>query len=167
MLGKEEFLCSVCLHYLHEPVAVAACSHVFCRSCIDRCSVCPLCRSPIFSLVEAYWTCEQMQQITDSCGYCRFSGSLLAVGAHQKVSCRMIHSTTAPPAPTSTPSERRVSSKKKRSVLRDKKKKTAAVVMQRRSETGQPSSLSQVYTFGRSLQRAVIEVEESVIDLEE
>lgn len=164
---KEEFLCSVCLHYHHEPVAVAACSHVFCRSCIQRCSLCPLCRTPVFSLVPAHWTAELMQQLQDNCGYCKFRGPLLAVGAHQKVSCRSIH-LPLEAVDMNRPKRDKQASKKQRSALRDKKKRTTARVTQRQTESARADSLPQVYAFGRSLQRVVVDVEEeaSVIELE-
>ena len=167
---NEEFVCSVCLHYHHLPTAVAACSHVFCRSCIERCSLCPLCRTPAFSLVSARWTAVLMQRLRDDCGYCSFSGSLLAVGAHIKERCRSIHS--APIAAEDKPPSRdKQAAKKLRAALRDRKKRTAARVAQRQAqaEPVRADTLSQVSAFGRSLRRAVVEVEEaeaSVIELD-
>lgn len=153
MCDKRELICCICLHYFHEPTAVPSCSHVFCRMCIARCSTCPLCRTPIFALVVSRSTIREMDCAMDSCTYCGFSGSLTAVGIHQKVSCRAIHSTIDTPS-----NHLQTPKRKKRSALRDKKKRKTDTIIQRQSE--RVDSLSSVYAFGRNLLPEVISIEE-------
>lgn len=158
MCDKGEFICCICLHYFHEPTAVPSCCHVFCRMCIARCSACPLCRTPIFALVISRSTILAMDDAVDSCTYCRFSGSLTAVGIHQKVSCRAIHSSIDTSTSNTPSNNRQTPKRKKRSALRDKKKRKTDSIIQRQSE--RVDSLSSVYAFGRNLLPETISIEE-------
>eukprot|EP00392_Amoebophrya_sp_AT5.2_P018736 g19353.t1 len=51
VLDLEEFTCSICRCFFHEPVQLHACGHIYCSDCIlPRSGVvdaCPLCREPI------------------------------------------------------------------------------------------------------------------------
>eukprot|EP00421_Protoceratium_reticulatum_P009845 CAMPEP_0168358620 /NCGR_PEP_ID=MMETSP0228-20121227/1214_1 /TAXON_ID=133427 /ORGANISM="Protoceratium reticulatum, Strain CCCM 535 (=CCMP 1889)" /LENGTH=377 /DNA_ID=CAMNT_0008371211 /DNA_START=34 /DNA_END=1167 /DNA_ORIENTATION=- len=42
----KQFECSICCSIWDDPVETTCCEHMFCRTCIGRCSSCPICRVP-------------------------------------------------------------------------------------------------------------------------
>ena len=81
----KELECSICLEIWINAVEVQPCHHLFCKNCVSQLPNCPLCRSPITSLVAPNRALVNLADgIKVKCLLCHWTGTREASRSHKE-----------------------------------------------------------------------------------
>jgi hypothetical protein len=82
---SEELVCCICFDLAVDAVQVSCCGALHCRTCISRCTACPMCRSPVVSVLSDFRRERLSAAAIRPCANagCIFQGMRAAVSAHE------------------------------------------------------------------------------------
>jgi hypothetical protein len=82
---NEELACCICSDLAVDAVQVSCCGALHCRTCISKCTACPMCRSPVVSVLSDFRRERLSAAALRPCvnAGCTFQGTRAAVTAHE------------------------------------------------------------------------------------
>ncbi len=84
---NEELTCCICFDLAVDAVQVSCCGALHCRTCISKCTACPMCRGPVVSVLSDFRRERLSAAALRPClnAGCTFQGTRAAVIAHEDV----------------------------------------------------------------------------------